>query len=592
MNRFLFIATIVLGILEQGTDLLAQEAANSRVYKFGEQRVELKVSSKEIVAYPKEEAPEEFAEFANFARETMMAQNRVTKDGFAPQSVDEAVSRKNLLVLDEVGGLPNGAVIVPRATSLDAEQLAGLLGEGGEAAPVYLIGDTGQRAILLDTITVKFREKVTEEELKAIRDTYRLQVTERPKWSETIVRFAKSPETDEDLFAIGDALQERGSIQWAEPDMAFELLLCADERIPNDKLFDKQWYLKSIKLPAAWAVSTGTESVIVAVADDGVDVNHEDLKGLDGEQSRIVQGRDFWDEDDDPSPDSTDAHGTACAGIIAGLTDNDRGIAGIAWNCRIMPLRISGPANFATNRAIADSFVWAEEHGAKVVNCSWGGGLPSPLIRDAIKEVTEKGVLVVVSAGNAVPSLSTFYPARFDECLAVGASQKDNTRFNYSCYGPDYEVDVMAPSGKTNLQGDIVSTDHSGASGYNNGNVPVETDTTGNYTNRFGGTSAAAPVVSGLAALILSTYPDLTVGELREAIEQSCVKIGSGDGSVTYDGNGPNGSKNKRYGYGVIDAHAALLKAEALASATQPTAKLVAQKQPSPTKMKIKPASE
>ena len=458
--------------------------------------------------------------------------------------------------------VPVGGVLVPRAPGLTGVQVRSVAARlGANARSSEVVFKLNDRTVLLKgTLTVRFKAPPTDQVINAIKAQFEIEELERPKFASNVVRFQpKGPEAD-DPFTISDQLSQREEVRWAEADLVYELMQCGS-MTPNDHFFDKQWYLKSgasgINAMEAWGVSVGTDAVTVAVLDDGVDLEHAELK------PKLVAGFDYYESDDTPQPQASDSHGTACAGIIGAVTNNKTGTAGIAWNCKIMPLRIAG-GDFASDDDIAKAFEFARANGAKVISCSWGGGPPSNKIVDAIDQASDAGCLIVAASGNALPAADVFFPASYERCMAVGAVRQSNKRWNYSCWGPGNEVDLVAPSGNVNLQGDIWTTDQTGATGYNpGGTTPGEEDTTGDTTARFGGTSAATPIVAGVAALIWSDRPSLTADQVRIALESTATKVDEVGGAYV-DG------RSKYYGTGKVDALAALQKARSLATAALP----------------------
>lgn len=199
----------------------------------------------------------------------------------------------------------------------------------------------------------------------------------------------------------------------------------AQARVPSDPLA-ATWTYDAVNLPAAWDLTTGSEGVVIAVIDSGVDASHPDLAGA------VDAGHDFVDDDNDASDDN--GHGTAVAGIAAGRADNGLGAAGVCWRCRIMPLRVIGPDGFARWARIANAIDYAVEHGAAVVNASiYGEGIDPPL-HYAIRRARAVGVLVVAAAGNEGRTLPE-YPAAFPEVVSVGATTEQNELASYSSRG-------------------------------------------------------------------------------------------------------------------------------------------------------------
>jgi parallel beta-helix repeat protein len=327
--------------------------------------------------------------------------------------------------------------------------------------------------------------------------------------------------------------------------------------MPEDTYFPSQWHLNNtgqsggtpdsdIDAPEGWQISTGSRDIIIAIIDEGVDIQHEDLV------DKLVDGHDFVEDDNNPTPWNNDAHGTACAGLAAAATNNETGVAGVAWGCKIMPIRIAygyGGGWWYYDTWIAGGIQWAADNGADVLSNSWGGGYPSDAITEAVQYAKNygrggKGCVVVFAAGNSGSYVA--YPAWLDEVIAVGATDHYDERWDYSNYGP--ELDVVAPSAWGSEAGVIFwTTDISGSAGYNNGDLS-QGDAAGNYTKWFGGTSAATPQVAGLAALILSVNPDLTSDEVQSIIES------------TADDKGDPGW-DQYYGWGRINVYKALIEA-------------------------------
>jgi thermitase len=239
---------------------------------------------------------------------------------------------------------------------------------------------------------------------------------------------------------------------------------------PNDPRFGEQWYMPVIGLPTAWgSVTASTEQITVAVIDSGICANHPDLVG------RLVPGYDFVENDTDPQDEF--GHGCGVAGVIASTSGNGQGIAGVAPNVQIMPLRVLNSSGLGGYSVIAEAIIYAVDNGADIINLSLAGPSSSFLLEDAIAYAVESGVVVIAAAGNN-GTQGAWYPAAYPSVIAVGSVEKDLSQSSFSNFGDD--IDVLAP-----------------------GRDILTTSTNGDY-QLMTGTSFAAPLVSGIAALALA----------------------------------------------------------------------------------------
>jgi serine protease len=319
---------------------------------------------------------------------------------------------------------------------------------------------------------------------------------------------------------------------------------------PNDPNFPKQWNLPLIQIPDAWSVSRG-EGVIVAVLDSGVAYEDFDRyrRAPDLAGTRFAPGKDLIDGDDHPNDDvdpttlNRPAHGTHSAGIIAQTTDNGLGQAGVAPGATLMPVRVLGPGGEGTDEQIAAGILFAVDHGAQVLSMSFDSPTDRPGTRAAVAYAASKGVTMVAAVGNNGRAPVGF-PAAYPEVIAVGAVRFDKTRATYSSFGGPGDVDLVAPGGDMSVDqnGDgapdgILS--NSMLYGTNSfGDIPVD------------GTSAAAPHVAGVAALLIGSGLATTPAQVRRALEDSALDLGpSGPDIFT--------------GAGLVQARAALTAAGA-----------------------------
>ena len=221
----------------------------------------------------------------------------------------------------------------------------------------------------------------------------------------------------------------------------------ASEIIPNDPRFEEQWNLSLIDMPGAWVIEKGNPEVIIAVVDTGFDYTHEDLasqtwinvdeipnNGIDDDNNGYIDDVHGWDFSQKPSSDGNEnsqngdndpidesGHGTHVAGIIGAAVDNDVGIAGIAWNCKLMPIRGAGVAGIRDNRS-ASAIVYAVDNGARVINMSWGGRERSFVLRDVVDYAYARGVLMVAASGNESKGDSIF-PAGYRKVISVAGNR-------------------------------------------------------------------------------------------------------------------------------------------------------------------------
>ena len=297
----------------------------------------------------------------------------------------------------------------------------------------------------------------------------------------------------------------------------------------TDPNYSGQWYLNTLDMTTLWEDSWGESSVRVAVIDSGIDITHPDLT------PNMISPYDAFSDDDDPSPNPgeycwsggngvCDEHGTAVAGIAI-ASRNDTGIVGICPDCSLIPIKMLGDGNGALSADIA-SFEHAIVNDAAVINNSWGYSqpiaAPQPLVDIIQRAQTEtrggKGSVVVFAAGNDNREVIDGELCEIDGVLCVSAIDNYGRPTAYTNYGGD--VDIAAPSATVSI-------------------APNES-----LTTNFGGTSAAAPVVSGLAGWILSIDPDLTSDEVVDLLVQTAEQ----SPLITPDETG----HHDKYGYGVV----------------------------------------
>ena len=312
---------------------------------------------------------------------------------------------------------------------------------------------------------------------------------------------------------------------------------------PNDPLFNEQWALNNsgadggaeradLDALKAWETTKGSDEVVVAVLDSGVDYTHVDLVSnmwarpanvpayTDDELGTFndINGYDATSEIRDPMDDN--GHGTHCAGIIGAEGDNGEGIAGINWNVKIMPLKFLGRGGFGSTSDAIEAINYAIDRkkngvNVRVISASWGSTSKSKALEDTIRAAGDAGILFVAAAGNdgSDNDRRPHYPSNYDlpNVISVAALDRTDHLASFSNYGVK-TVHVAAP-GKA-----IVST------------------WLGNDYREASGTSMATPYVSGVAALIIANEPSITMKNLRTRIIKTADKIDSLDGKVVSAG--------------------------------------------------------
>lgn len=338
-----------------------------------------------------------------------------------------------------------------------------------------------------------------------------------------------STRADFDPYAAARALVASGAATAAAPNLRMQL-----HAVPNDPYLVNQWHLSTstagVRARQAWDHSTGSSSVVIGIMDTGVDRQHSDLffkiftntheianNNIDDDHNGWVddvQGWDFGDGDNNPDPTLTpDAygldlgwHGTFVAGLAAAATNNSNGVAGIAWGCRVLPLKVSDSYGDMQLSAIVDAFHYAESAHISVLNMSLGTSDPSAaaFFQELVNAACNAGIVVVASAGNDGVDTPS-YPAACDSVIAVGATNASNLRASWSNWG-DW-VDIAAPGegvwsciARNYGYDDLSWWYFQNYCGFDGVHAYIADD----------GTSFSAPIVAGAMALVRSVFPALT----------------------------------------------------------------------------------
>ena len=453
------------------------------------------------------------------------------------------------------------------------DQIEELLVIQGVKYVSYMYGnDEDHLSSVSDEFSVKLRGRSAYSSLKKMAQEFGCKVVCYDGFDEGIYFVRRPKDSEYGTMLLSAIFYETGQFEFTSPGFFW-----FGASSSNDTYYVNQWGLKNtgqngsgtsgfdINIESAWAITEGSSDIIVAVLDNGVELTHPDLS------ANLVTGYDAVDTVHaygGAPMESLAGHGTAVAGIIGAVKDNAIGISGVAPGCKIMPIRV-GFYNPISNGeeiylpAAIKGFNWARTHGADVINCSWGGGAECSLLTSAIHNAATsgrngKGCVVVFSSGNTPngDNNNVAYPGYLGDVIAVGAISYDGKRKNLSSpdgeswssnYGPT--LDVVAPGVF------IYTTDRQGDNGYNTSSTTTNLADKA-YTKIFNGTSSAAPHVAGVAALILSNYPDLDKGQVKRAMERSATRP-SGYTYIT-DYQYPSGKRCDQVGYGIVNAYGAL----------------------------------
>ena len=442
------------------------------------------------------------------------------------------------------------------------------------AGRVLVDAQSGKPVIYTENFFVKFDGEQSASACRKIIKNHGLSIKRELEYARNAYFIAAPEDTGLKIFDIAEKLLRDPSIELCHPELIRE----ARQRA----VFPQQWHLKRTSIngqivdqhanvEAAWPLSDGM-GTIIAVIDNGVDLDHEEFRS----SNKIVAPRDVTRQTNNPRPGTGENHGTACAGVAC--ADGNFGASGVAPRARLLPIRLASDLG---SQAEADAFVWAAQNGADVISCSWGpadGDFTDPNdpahnqmvpLPDSTRLAMEfairngrngKGCVICFAAGNGNESVDNDGYASFDKVIAVAACNDRGKKSPYSDFGNAVWCAFPSNNFFPSLTPGIWTTDRSGAPGYNPGGGLTQGDAAGNFTNSFGGTSSACPGVAGVAALIVARNPNLRWDEVKDIIKRSCDQIDNATGQ--YDANG----HSPFFGFGRVNAK----KAVQLAMPPQP----------------------
>lgn len=428
--------------------------------------------------------------------------------------------------------------------------------------------------VYTENLFILFRPTLTALACESLLQEYGLSV-KRPLGYATNSYFAAAPDgTGLKLFSLCQQLLDRDEVVLCHPELIKPIsqrAIHANQWHLGDTRIGNQDISAHVNVSAAWQSTKGA-GVVIAVIDDGVDVDHEEFSG----NGKIVAPRDVTRQSDDPRPKvDSDNHGTACAGVAC--ANGDHQASGVAPESSLMPIRLRSGLG---SQAEADAFVWAADEGADVISCSWGprdGRWWDPSDRQhqatvALPDSTRlaidyaitqgrdgKGCVITWAAGNGRENVENDGYASYDSVIAVAACNDSGSRSVYSDFGASVwcafpsndfgHAPFMHPNA---LTPGIWTTDRAGSAGYNPGMLnPTATppgDDHGHYSESFGGTSSACPGVAGVAALMLAINSQLTWRQVKNRLARACEQIDQAGGDYNAEGHSPF------YGYGRINA--------------------------------------
>lgn len=411
--------------------------------------------------------------------------------------------------------------------------------------------------VMTDKVVVKFKENTPGKKRQELYDKYMLEVVSTSKQRAGRVVLRVKPGSKKNALVISNTLYESGLVIFAHPDFIVRTeyrTLPNQPFFPNDTMFNNQWHLHNtgqgsgkvdadVDAPEAWDYTRGNRNVVIAVLDDGIQVNHADIS-----PNIVPGGRDFTSNppDNDPSPGAGENHGTCVTGVAAARGNNNSGVSGSCPRCGILPIRMLG----GSVSDHADAFDYAAARGAWIITNSWGYAIGTPTTDDLVDAINDAavngrnglGAVVLFAMTNTnTDNCTGSYPDISSLANVIAVSRSTNKDL-LGGGGFGACMDLVAPTKGGTLG--ILTTDRTGAAGY---------DVTGDYYDNFGGTSSATPLVAGIAGLLLDLNPNLTRLQVQRILEHTAEKVDPTNASYNSDGF------SSKVGYGRVNAHRAVV---------------------------------
>jgi subtilisin family serine protease len=454
------------------------------------------------------------------------------------------------------------------------------------AGGVLIDPGTKEPVLYTENLFIKFVNEADTDACREVLRAAQLAIKEELSYATNAFFVQAADGSGRKVFDMAQALLKRDDVEYCHPE-----LIRARAR---KAIFTPQWHLKKTTVNGVVVDAhanvedahqlTRGEGITIAIIDDGVDIDHAEFGGA----GKVVAPRDATLQTDNPrpkdaygvGPDDGENHGTACAGVATG--NGVVGASGVAPAAKLMPIRLS--SGLGSQREAA-AFVWAADHGADVISCSWGpeDGVwyksadpkhqqktPLPAsTRLAIDYVTSngrggRGCVVFFAAGNGNEPVDNDGYASFEKVVAVAACNDTGKRSVYSDFGsavwcafPSSDFGYPPLGQPDPLTTGIWTTDRVGGNGYNTGSNG-DGDSAGMFTNSFGGTSSACPGAAGVAALVLSVNSSLKWNEVKDLLRRACDRVDPQGGQYDPEGHSP------KYGFGRLNARTAVELAKPL----------------------------
>ncbi len=481
---------------------------------------------------------------------------------------------------------PRAAAPVRRAAEaflgMATPGLRSLAGDKPEKEPppgVFREEATGLIRVVHKEVVIRFAPSTSLRKRNLILAKHGLKVrSENVYVDHQIVAYTHDPKKlGMHMVEVANDCATMDEVVFATPNFVSQFRRTAASAIPRP-----QWHLdnrgakrgqivgEDVDARGAWKITKGRRTITIAVLDDGVDVDHPNLKKNirrkpDPKNPRDLVGRDFFVRPDqpehwDPRPklfrfpfdqmSGNDIHGTPCAGVIA-AAGVDGGALGIAPNCRILPVKIFHADDLASDAHVADAIRYAAKF-ADILSCSWSGGSSADIelaIEDAGR-IGRKGLGSAVFCASGNESQPVGFPASHPEAIAVGASTAQARLASYSNFGKELWIVAPSSGGIEDIYTTDVGYPHRG---FNTGTKEAGGQD-GLHTNSFGGTSSATPLAAGVGALCLSVNPKLTRQSLKQLLADTADKIGPD--------HSPSTGHSKKFGHGRINAARAVGQAK------------------------------